>query len=206
MNASINIPSPSSRSFCYSRRRLCPLQFARLLVFLVILAPVSSLRAQSQVEESRVKAAFLFHFAQLVDWPQESLGAANQPVTFCALGDDPLSGALEATVQGKQIASRSIVVRYPHESDDLSGCHLLYIASRDKKHVADILARLKRAPVLTVGETDTFAQQGGMIGFALQENKIRFDINLLAARRSNLKISSRLLVLAKSVIGDPGQG
>ena len=62
---------------------------------------------------------------------------------------------------------------------------------------------VSNAPILTVGESEEFIHQGGMIGFYLQENRIRFDINLQAAKRVNLRFSSRLLLLAKSVIGDP---
>jgi hypothetical protein len=82
----------------------------------------------------------------------------------------------------------------------------MFITAHDKKHVGEILSSLKNASVLTVGETENFTQQSGIIGFCLQENRIRFDINLQAAQHANLKISSRLLLLAKSVVGNPGQG
>jgi hypothetical protein len=162
--------------------------------------------AQSQADEYHIKAAFLFHFAQLVDWPPEALGSGNRPLNFCTVGEQAVPDALESTVMGKQIGPHSINVQHLREGDDPRYCHVLYILLRDKKHVAAILAVLQKTAVLTVGESDDFIQEGGMIGFSLQENKIRFDINLRAAQRVNIKISSRLLLLAKTVVGDPGQG
>lgn len=163
-------------------------------------------RAQSNPSEYQLKAAFIFHFAQLVDWPVDSLGPGNRPLMFCTVGENAFPGVLEDTVQGKQIGSRSLEVRHLQVNENPRGCHLLFIAGRDKKRVAAILAGLNGAPILTVGESDDFVERGGMIGFCLQENKIRFDINLNAAQRANLKISSRLLLLAKTVIGDGRQG
>jgi hypothetical protein len=168
-------------------------------------APIPA-HAQSSPSAYQLKAALVFHFAQLVDWPSDSLGPGNRPLIFCTVGENTLPGVLEKTVQGKQIGSRSLEVRHLQENDNPKGCHLLFIAGRDKKRAAAILAGLNSAPILTVGETDDFVQRGGMIGFCLLENKIRFDINLNAAQRANLKISSRLLLLAKTVIGDGRQG
>jgi YfiR/HmsC-like len=178
---------------------------ALVVLILQLLAPNPS-HAQSNSAEYQLKAAFIFHFAQLVDWPADSLGPGNRPLVFCTVGENVLPGVLEKTVQGKQIGSRSLEVRHLQENENPRGCHLLFIAGRDKKRAAAILAGLNSAPVLTVGETDDFVQHGGMIGFSFLENKIRFDINLNAAQRANLKISARLLLLAKTVIGDGRQG
>jgi len=174
------------------------------LLFQLLAASIS--HAQSNSAEYQLKAAFLFHFAQLVDWPADNLGPENRPLVLCSTGESSLSAILQATVQGKLIGSRPLEVRQLQEKERPAGCHLLFIAGRDKRRAAAILASLNSAAVLTVGETDDFIQQGGMIGFCLQENKIRFDINLKAAQHANLKISSRLLLLAKTVVGDGRQG
>jgi hypothetical protein len=161
---------------------------------------------QIQPSEYQVKAAFVFHFAQLVDWPADALGSEDRPLILCTTGENALSGVLDTTVRGKQTGTHPLGVRHLQEKDDPGGCHLLFIVGKDKRRAAAILARLNNAPILTVGESDDFVERGGMIGFCLQENKIRFDINLNAAQRANLKISSRLLLLAKTVIGDGRQG
>lgn len=161
---------------------------------------------QAQLEEYQVKAAFLFHFAQLVDWPSGSLGSENSPLILCTAGENALSGILEVLVQGKEIRSHPLQVRHLREKDNQAACHLLFIVGTDKKHAAAILTGVNNAPILTIGESDNFIQQGGIIGFCLQENKICFDINLETANRAHLKISSRLLLLARSVIGNGKQG
>ena len=158
-------------------------------------------RAPSTAEEYRLKAAFLFHFAQLVDWPSGALGADTNPVTLCTLGIEAFD-ELDAVVVGKLIGTRPLRVLHLKPAQDIRGCHLLFVGSGERTRVPLLLAGLKRAAILTVGETDGFVRQGGIIGFCLEDKKVRFDINLDASQRAGLKISSRLMLLAKSVTGD----
>jgi YfiR/HmsC-like len=160
----------------------------------------------AQSNEFQIKAAFIFHFAQLVDWPQSSFGPAGSPLTICTLGRVYFPGVLESAVQGKKIGARPIRVRQLADREDFQSCHLLFILGNNKKWIVDVLTAAKNLPVLTVGEADDFVPLGGMIGFRLLDNKVRFDINLQASRQANLKISSRLLLLAQGVTGDSGQG
>jgi hypothetical protein len=153
--------------------------------------------------EYQVKAAFLFHFAQFVDWPSETFKDAGTPLTYCTVGGDPFRGALEASLSGKAIDGRWVRVLHFKETQEIQGCQVLFIGIADKKFISATLANLKGTPVLTVAESDHFAQDGGMIGFFLEDNKVRFEINLNAAERAKLKISARLLALAKTVIGGP---
>lgn len=205
-----NLGQPPRAPFLrnHSARRHCRVPRTLLapgLLLFQLLAP-NCARAQFNSAEYQLKAAFIFHFAQLVDWPADALGSENHPLILCTTGENTLRDVLENTVQGKQIGSRPLQVRRLQEKDNPSGCHLLFIAGKDKKRAAAILAGLITAPVLTVGESDDFVQLGGMIGFCLEGNKIRFDINLNNAQRANLKISARLLLLAKTVIGDGRRG
>jgi hypothetical protein len=160
--------------------------------------------AQSNAtSEYQVKAAFLFHFAQFVDWPPEAFKDAATPLTYCTVGDDPFHGALDAGLDGKTIDGRSVRVLHFKQAQEIQGCQILYLGTPDKKFISATLANLRASPVLTVGESENFVQQGGMIGFLLEDNKVRFEINLDAAERTKLKISARLLALAKTVIGGP---
>jgi hypothetical protein len=161
------------------------------------------LRAQSDAAEYRVKAAFLFHFAQFVDWPVDAFKDGTSPVTYCIIGEDPFHGALDETLKGKVIGARPVTVQHFRQSQQVQGCQILFIAAGERKRLSATLASIKDSPVLTVGESEHFAQDGGMIGFFFEENKIRFEINLEAATQAKLKISARLLALAKTVIGDP---
>jgi len=149
-----------------------------------------------------VKAAFLFHFAQLVEWPADALGDDQNSLTLCTLGKDPFAGDLEIILQGKSVGSRAVRIRHVKQAQEVSGCNLLFVGGNERRELAPLLAALKSVPVLTVGESDDFAMQGGMIGFCTENNKLRFDINVDAAGRAKLKISSRLLLLAKTVIGN----
>jgi hypothetical protein len=153
--------------------------------------------------EYQVKAAFLFHFAQFVDWPPETYKDAASPLTYCTAGGDPFQGGLDASMNGKTIGGRPIRVLHLKEAGESQGCQILFLGIADKKLVSATLAKLSGSPVLTVGESINFAQGGGMIGFLLEDNKVRFEINLEAAERAKLKISARLLALAKTVIGGP---
>jgi hypothetical protein len=153
--------------------------------------------------EYQVKAAFLFHFAQFVDWPPEAFKANGSPITYCTVGGDPFQGALDASLNGKKIGERAFRVLHLKQAQERKECQVLFLGLTEKKSIAAELANLKGAPVLTVGESEHFAQDGGMIGFFLEDNKVRFEINLEAAEHAKLKISARLLALAKTVIGSP---
>ncbi|MFZ0639613.1 MAG: YfiR family protein [Candidatus Acidiferrales bacterium] len=158
--------------------------------------------AQSKADEYRLKAAFLFHFTQLVDWPPDAFGNDSDPVTLCTVGEDPFHGDLDAAVVGKTMGARPLRVRHFKQPEDIQGCQLLFVGNRDSARTSALLAGLKDSPVLTVGETDDFVKEGGMIGFFIENDKIRFDINLQSAEHAKLRISSRLLLLARKVIGN----
>ena len=159
--------------------------------------------AQSQADEYHVKAAFLFHFAQLVIWPADA-PSADKSLGVCTVGDDPFHGALETEVEGKTVGSRTMHIRHLKLTEDLRECQIVFAGKEEDKHISSLIATLGNAPVMTVGENDGFLQQGGIIRFCLEDNRVRFEINLEAAERARLRISSRLLLLAKRVIGNQG--
>ena len=159
-------------------------------------------RAQSNDEEYRIKAAFIFHFAQLVDWPENALQASSNAFYLCTFGTDPFRGALESTVAGKAIGGRVIQVRHLRQAGDVPGCQVLFLGQAEDKQIPGLLADMHNAPILTVGETPSFLRAGGMICFVLEQERVRFQINLTAAEAAKLKIGSRLLLLAQTVIGE----
>lgn len=158
-------------------------------------------QAGSTVEEYSVKAAFLFHFAQFIEWPPGAFKDAGAPLTYCTVGEDPFRGALEAALNGKTVGARLLRVAHFKQLEEVRDCQVVFLGGMGKKTVPEALEALGDRPVLTVGETQQFAQDGGMIGFCLEDNKVRFEINLAAAEHAKLKISARLLTLAKKVIG-----
>jgi len=176
---------------------------ALLAVFLLLLARSGQrTSAQTTTEEYRVKAAFLFHFAQLVDWPPETPTATDNSLVLCTLGEDPFHGALEDTIAGKAVGNRVIRIRHLGQLQDMHACQILFLGKAQSKHIPLLVTDLHNAPVLTVGETAGFLDAGGMIDFLLEENKVRFEINLEAAESARLKIGSRLLILAEHVVGE----
>ena len=162
------------------------------------------LQAQSGPStEYQVKAAFLYHFAQFVEWPPEAFKDADSPITYCTIGEDPFQGALDASLNGKALGPRRFRVQHLKPPAGLDGCHVLFIGNGEKGSIPGRLASVQEKPVLTVGESEHFADDGGVIGFCLEGNKVRFEINLSAAEHANLKVSARLLTLARKVIGGP---
>ena len=156
--------------------------------------------AAPTAKEYEVKAAFLFNFAQFVEWPAEAFESPQMPVGIGILGDDPFGDILEQTIRGETVKGRPIVVHRSKQIENLKHCHLLFVGRSEKGRLAHIFAVLEGAHCLTVGETDQFARAGGIIIFRLQGTNIRFEINVDAARHSGLRISSKLLRLA-TIIG-----
>ena len=173
-----------------------------LLIFVLFWPAVLS--ADSAAEEYEVKAAFLFHFAQFVDWPADAFPDGSSPLMYCTLGDDPFRGVLDASLNGKTIGTRPIRIWHLKPAQDVQGCHVLFFGASEKKSIPAVLSGIQGKPVLTVGETERFVTSGGIIGFCLVENKVRFDINLDNAEKGRLKISSRLLSLARTLVNSLG--
>jgi hypothetical protein len=189
------IPARSARD-----RYACLGAIARA-VLLCLMSVCADSAQTNPSSEYEVKAAFLFHFAQFVEWPEETFKDASSPLTYCTIGADPFHGSLDAALSGKTVGARSLRVMHYRQLQDMRGCQVLFIGEGEHKLVPPLLTSLKGIPALTVGESQDFVQDGGMIGFLLEEDKIRFEINLDAAEHARLKVSSRLLALAKRVIG-----
>ncbi len=190
---------------------LASLRISRLPLWSVVLVAVAfhvcsgTAWAQSTVDEYHMKAAFLYHFAQLVEWPADSLNEGGNSLLVCTLGDDPFHGELENTVAGKQIGSRFLRIRHVRPMQETSGCNVLFISKSEGNRIPSLLASLRNAPVLTVGDSDDFLGAGGMIRWFLDGNKVRFEINRQAAEAAKLRISSQLLFLARNVVGGNGR-
>ena len=152
--------------------------------------------------EYQVKAAYLLNFTRYVDWPSESYGAPGAPLTVCVLGRDPFGEILDATMQGKTTHGRPVSVRRIQSSGGASGCHLVFVSQETWQNQRQLLEGLETKGILTVGETDEFAQRGGVIGFVIQEETVRFVVNTDARDRAGLRISSRMLSLAAAVYGE----
>ncbi|MFQ5864231.1 MAG: YfiR family protein [bacterium] len=153
-------------------------------------------RKITQVTEYQIKAAFLFNFAKFVDWPDEVFADTTEPIIIGIIGRDPFGINLEQTINGKTVKGRKLVIKRFKRIRDLEFCHILYISTSQKKNMAKIIDKIRDLSVLTIGETRSFAYNGGIISFFNVDNKVRFEINKKAADQAGLRISSRLLKLA----------
>jgi len=153
---------------------------------------VASVRAAPSAEE--VKAAFIFHFTQFVEWPPQTFDGPDAPFVIGVLGDGSITEALTVMVHGERLGRHPVEIRRLRSPDDAAGCQIVYVAGDDNSLFR--AARLRGEPVLTVGESDDFIAAGGMIEFFIEHNRVRLRINLAAARSSSLQISSKLLRVA----------
>jgi hypothetical protein len=141
-----------------------------------------------------VKAAFLYNFAKFTEWPALP---PSGPIVLCVVGDDAIANALVETVKGQNISGHSLEVSRPQDSSSWRSCHLLFIADAETRKSAGGLAGIKTLPVLTVSDGKDFSQAGGIIELFVESGRMRFTINMDAAEGSGLRLSSRLLGLAK---------
>jgi hypothetical protein len=147
--------------------------------------------AQEASLEYRVKAAYLFNFTKFVEWPAGAI-PDGAPFTICVAGDNPFAATLEDTIRGETVSGRTLQSR-PAQGTET--CQVLFIPR--EVDPAPFLKRARMEPVLTVGESPEFVRQGGIINFVREEGKVRFEISQEAASRAQLRISSRLLRLAR---------
>jgi hypothetical protein len=169
-----------------------------LVAGVLTIAPRATL-AQTTSQEYHVKAAFLFNFAQFVEWPTNAFPTPQTSLVIGLLGDDPFGAVLDEMVRGEIVNGHPLVVQRYRRLEEINTCHILFVSSSERRQMEQILAKVKDRNLLTVGEWDGFAQQGGMIRFITEKNKIRFRVNLDATKNANLTISSKLLKAAEIV-------
>lgn len=150
-----------------------------------------------------MKAAFLCGFAEFVEWPS---AGKDDPVAIGILGQDPFGPLLEETVSNRALRTRALVIKRVATLEEALRCQIVFVSSSEKRKVEEILHELAKSSVLTVSDIDGFADHGGMIGFTIEEKRVRFQINLEAADRARIQISSRLLKLARVVSPESKKG
>ena len=171
------------------------------LILTILLQTGLSRAADVSPSEYQLKAAFLYHFSQFVDWPPAtfatSKSATDASFVIGILGDNPFGGDLEQTVHGKNLGRHALMVREFHSlAEATNNCQILFISSSEKKRLPELIANLGGANILTVGEAENFGEAGGMIHFVMEGTKIRFRVNEAATQRAGLKVSAKLLSLA----------
>lgn len=151
------------------------------------------------MDEYQVKAAFLYNFAKFVEWPAEEFKTPKDPIQVCVLGHNPFGTSLQDLIRGKTIEGRGFAFRQVVNAEQAGACQILFVSSEDGKRFHSLARSLKPAGILTVGEMQGFAADGGIINFKLDGDRVRFEINVDAAEHAQLHISSKLLGLAQIV-------
>ncbi|MEK6304132.1 MAG: YfiR family protein [Acidobacteriota bacterium] len=175
------------------------MKVAVLVLLLTLASGTRGARAPAQeTTESQVKAAFLYNFVKFVDWPSEAFSDSGAPIIVGVVGEDSTTSAIDHTISGKIANGRRLLIKRFSNFRAITRCHVLFISSSQRDNLPQILAAAGSA-VLTVGETERFAQMGGIINFTIIDNKLRFEINQAAAERAGLRISAKLLSLARVI-------
>jgi len=173
--------------------------FAAVAIAILMGTFSAQLLAADNSTEYRIKAAFLFNFARFVEWPDTKFVSATSPLQICIYGSDPFGEILDETVRGKSVGDHPLVVLRIAKIDELKSCEIVYMADTESARFATVIAALKGSNSLLVNDHPDFINQGGMIRFLIVDRKLRFEINPDAAKREQLKISSKLLQVAKIV-------
>jgi hypothetical protein len=175
---------------------------ATVLGLVIALGNCFAAGTEAPIDEYQVKAAFVYNFAKFVEWPAGTFQGPTEPIAICVLGQDPFGRSLEDTVAGRMVVGRTLVVRHISNVKQIVHCHILFIGSSENKLLLPALAGVKASGTLTIGESDAPGPDGTVIIFRLQNGKVRFDINVDAAESEKLRISSRLLSLARVAASD----
>jgi hypothetical protein len=189
----------AARASCLRPRFLATLLTLLLTLHLV---PTQVGQAQVALTEYQVKAAYLFNFLKFVEFPNEAFTDPRAPIVIGVVGEDPFGSALPQVVTGKTVQGRDLVIRSYHAGENLRAAQILFISATEKKRLPVILSNLNGSSVLTVADMEGFLDAGGMIQFLIENDRVRFAINVDATSRAKLKMSSKLLSLAKVVGGE----
>jgi len=152
--------------------------------------------------EYEVKAAFLYNFVNFVSWPAGTFSEPSDPVRVCVVGDDPFGPMLDRTMQGGVAAvTHPIIIERARDNDAAARCLVIFVPQSMARRAEQIVRSAGSRPVLFVGESADFLQQGGMINFVVDGGRVRFDVNVAAASAQGLTLSSRLLRVARKALG-----
>jgi hypothetical protein len=174
---------------------------ALLLALAFALAPAgAAAQDEARPAEVRVKAAFLYKFCDFIEWPPGAFAAPDSAFTIGVMGADALADELAQVVAQRSVRGRPVVVRKLRRGAPLAGLHMLFVGGRDGGRLPEILAAARGQPTLTVTEAEDAEDPGSVINFVLVADKVRFDVALPPAEAGGLRISARLLAVARRVL------
>ena len=168
---------------------------------IVLLAGVLPARRSSAAlpNEYALKSVFLYNFCRFIDWPDAAFSGPGDPIVIGVFGEDPFGPLLPEAVQGETFHGRSIRIEHYRNPRDAVRCHLLFVGASEAPRVGDVLAAVAGRSIVTVGETESFVERGGMIALVADRNRIRLLVNPAPLRAAKLDVSSKLLRVAEII-------
>lgn len=171
---------------------------SRLIISVVLaLAWTPLLAAPPSPNEYSLKAVFLYNFCRFIDWPPPAFHSPSDPLIIGIIGPDPFGTLLEEAIAGETYHGRPIQIEHYRTPREIRQCHLLFLSQGDESQTDAILAAVAGRNILTVGETESFLDHGGMIALTAEQNRVRLRINPTALRATKLNVSSKLLQVAE---------
>ena len=181
------------------RRRLVPAtrRFAApcALALALVLFPAAG-GAQGILD---TKVEMLLNLAKFVEWPRSAVATEYGQMTVAVLGEDEMAAQVAAVLSTRSISGRRVFVRCVRRAQDARDCQILFIASSESQRIPELLEALQGRSVLTIADAPGFAAQGGMVDFVQDGDRVRFEINTGSAQRAQIRISAKLLALARIV-------
>jgi hypothetical protein len=168
------------------------------MVVALIAIPDLACGAEPVAEEYQVKGAFLLNFTKFVDWPPQVFHGPGDPIAICILGENPFGPLLDRAARETVVANRTVSVRQVSDGQQASRCQIVFMGASERKRARALLEALRGKSVLTVGESEGFLANGGVVNFKLEGERVRIEISTAAADRAGLHISAKLLSLAQS--------
>lgn len=195
----------SKRIFAAFRSQVRKRVFMPFLASLIVAAGLPAFAANNGNSDNElergVKAAFLYKFLSYIEWPPSAFQKPDSPFVIGVTGADTVAAELAQIARGRTVANRPVTVRRIEEKDPVSGLHLLFIGRSAAARQPQLLAAAQQSSIVTVTETEDALAHGSVINFRLSDGRVRFEVSLAAAEKSDLKLSSRMLAVASSVHG-----
>jgi uncharacterized protein DUF4154 len=170
-----------------------------LTIVMIVLALAGAFAQSPAVDEYQVKAAFLYNFAKFIEWAPGSFSTTSAPIRICVFGRNPFGRNLSDVTDGKTINGRKLLIDQVADLHVARSCHIIFISSSEKAQLKRILEGLQGADALTVSDSNSFIEQGGMIEFVLENDRVQFEVNRRATEMAGITVSSKLLSVAKRV-------
>jgi hypothetical protein len=180
--------------------------FKHLLALLIFTLQISSTFAyaadSNAIEvENQLKATYLYKFASYVDWPATAFSESNAPFIIGIVGSDEIASKLKSLIEteGHVLNNRNIEVVILKPNAPQTNVQILFIGKHEDAILKNILSTIQTHPILTITESKEGLDDGSIINFITDDNRVRFEVSVIQAERSGLKISARLLKVAKKV-------